>query len=622
MRIHPWLAALSSVLMLLAAGESSAQTNGRSAPDMSFDEAVEGRVHLSPADSASGGVAVRGQSFSPGYGSGFQPAYSSNNPAAFWPPHTPNSIRPYPDVSPYYPPNVARDMTYNDHGLWFRELLHRQRDYYFTLEYLHTGYAGPGNSNIGAITLTVKAFDNTLLGFPINNFGLGGDAEFGPSSGTTTFQVQRVTVGPGVLPFPALFQNQGDAARALIDGGFSFPIHTLDEIQNIDADGIRTRWGYDNEDGTGLMLTGWYAGLGQETLQRGTDNWNGIPITQELILANTPDGGFAPIFPRNGALPLEFPEGVPQGIATDQGIGDFSFGLTGLSMKFDVLFQVDVETRAFGSALNLYHEPVFKRKWVTVRPTYGARYMYVDDRFRFRGIDSGLHYTVDDAQTGGAGTGGGGTGGGGAGAGGTGGAGNFPTFRPDADTVHIPEVNQVPVDAFFEATLNSAVDTHLAGPEAGFRYDFGNSKNFSIWGQSTFALLANRETVKITGNNIGDPVDYFELTQVLTGTGVNFTDLNVDTTFTDTDSHTHASPMFEQSIFVEANVLRYVPIINKVHLLEQAQFQAGFTYTVIGQMARAGESIQWKAFPDTPFVNIDYRTWHMYNWSLGINWNF
>jgi len=103
---------------------------------------------------------------------------------------------------------------------------------------------------------------------------------------------------------------------------------------------------------------------------------------------------------------------------------------------------------------------------------------------------------------------------------------------------------------------------------------------------------------------------------------VNFTDPDVDSTFADSDTHTHASPMFEQSIFVQANALRYVPVINRCHLLSQAQIQVGYTYTVIGQMARAGESIRWKAFPDFPFADIDYRTWWMHNWSFGIHWDF
>ena len=483
MRVYSWFATLLSLLMLMAAGASTAQSDEHSTKGMSFEEAIAGRAQLSSEDSGSGKLAVRGQSGPPGYGlaagSGFQPAYRTNHPTGIRPPQTPSGYQPYPAISPYFPANVTHDSTYNDRGLWFRRLLHRKRDYFFTLEYLHTGYRDPGNSNIGAPTLPVNLINNQLSGLVIGNNGLGGPGGFGP--GTDGFgDQQRIIVGPGVLPYPAITESAGDDRLFQIDD-FAFPVRTLDVINHpVEADGIRSRWGYMNEDGTGLMLTGWYGGLGQDQFRLGQDNWNGIPITQDFILANTPDSGFAPIFPRNGILPLEFAEGFPADIDTEMGVGQNAFGLTGWAQKFDVLFHVDVETRAFGTTLNLYHEPIFQRKWVSVRPTFGARYIYVDDRFGFRGIDSGLGYEVDSPS--GASGGGGGTG---------------PTFRPSGDSVHVPtDVNGLPIPLFFEATLQSEVDTHLAGPEAGIRYDFGQSKNFSIWGQSTFALLANHERVK------------------------------------------------------------------------------------------------------------------------------
>jgi hypothetical protein len=599
MRIHPCFTALSSVVMLMAAGESSAQTHRHPANAMSFDEAVAGRARLASSEVSSDILSVGehppGPVFGPGYAPGLAPITPANHPADIWPAHTPASFKPYPEISPYYPPNIARDSTYNDRGLWFREILHRRRDFYFDLEYLLTGYAGPGNRNIGARTIRINPVTNEPLGHLIHNYDLGGPATFGPGDENDEFtNFQRVIVGPGVLPYPAFAESEG-TDRVFHVQDFQFPVHTLDVINNpVDADGIRARWGYDNEDGTGLMLTGWYGGLGKDRFQRGVDNWWGNTITQELILANTPNDGQAPLFTRNGVLPLEFAEGFPVEITNDQGVGETSYGLTGWSQRFDVLFQVDVETRAFGTTLNLYHEPIYKRKWVSLRPTYGARYIYIDDRFNFRGIDSGLGYTVDEL-----------------------------TFRPSGDTVFIPtDINGLPIDLFLEATLNSEVDTHLAGPEAGLRYDFGQSKNFSIWGQSTFAVLVNHERVKISGQNIGDPLDVFIRTEAATGTGVNFTDPDVDSTFLDDDTHTHASPLFEQSIFCQANALRYVPVINRFHILSQAQIQIGYTYTVIGQMARAGESIRWKAFPEFPFVDIDYRTWWMHNLSFGIHWDY
>ncbi len=611
MRIPTWIAALSSVLLLLAAGETSAQSPDHSVTPASFDDALTGRVALTSfSDTSPPKTEIRGQSMQyggpPGAG-GFQPAYGNNNPGVIWPANTPQSFQPDPAISPFYPTSVAQHTTHNRNGLWFKDILYRNRDYFFNLEYIYTQYRGPGNATVGQTPLPTSPIDNSLVGFRISNFGRGAPAEFGLEG---FGGLQRVAVGPGVLPYVLMIEPDplGGGTFGVLDTTPGlFPARDLTVINGpTTAHGLRSRMGYTNENGTGVMLTGFWGGNGQENFERGYTHFNGIPVTQDLILANTPDDGFAPISAIYGGLPLEFAEGFAAGVSPDTGVSPFTFGFTGNTQKYDVFYQLETETNAFGGMLNVYQEPIYKRKWVTVRPTVGARYLYVDDRFRFRGIDSGLRYDIDGGATGG---------GAGAGAGGAGGgAGQVgPTFHPEGGSVVAPAGIS---SLFMDSRLTSTVDSHLAGPEAGFRYDFGNSKNFTIWGQSTFALLANHEKVRISGENIGEAGFFFFFT------GENFLDDDIDTRFDNEETHTHASPMFEQSVYVEANVLKYVPFINKVHLFEAAQFQAGYTYTVVGNMARAGDSIKWKAFPDTPYPNIDYQTWSMQNWSLAVHWEF
>ncbi|MCA9073946.1 MAG: hypothetical protein KDA93_02850 [Planctomycetaceae bacterium] len=640
MRIPTWIAALSSILLLLAAGETSAQSPDHSVTPASFEDALTGRVSLTSfaeigqppeADKPQ----IRGQStpyaYPPGAG-GFHPAYGNNNPGAIWPANTPHSFQPSPGISPYYPPNVSKQQTYNRDGLWFKEILHRKRDYFFTTEYLYTNYRGPGNATIGETPLPLvpaglgfvnntganagatagATGGNSIVGFPISNFGLGGaPANFGLGAGGFA-GLQRVPVGPGIIPFAILPDAAplDDATYETTPG--AFPTRNMTIFEDVNAHGIRGRFGFMDERGTGVMLTGFWAGLGQENVEYGYTNWNGIPITQDLILANSA-GGDVPVSALYGSVPLEFAEGfdaVPVG-------GETLNQYTGNAQKFDTFFQVMTQTSAFGGNLNLYHEPIYKRKWVSLRPTYGARYLYMDDRFAFRGIDSGLSYTINGAAAGG---------GGAANQGGNTNVG--ATFRPTTATSPTG-VGLNPGDLFLDANLKSNVDSHMAGPEAGLRYDFGQSKNFSIWGQSTFGLLANHEQVRISGRNIGDPVSFYLDTLLSPNGPDNFlvddpTDPDdlFDEGFDNRESHTHASPLFEQSVFVQANVLKHVPVINKFHIFESAQFQAGYTLTVIGNVARAGDSIRWKAFPDEPHPDIDYQTWSMQNWSLAVNWIF
>ena len=613
MRIHPWLAALSSVGLLFAAGERSApaqQTTDLVVQSSAFDEALEGHVQLTagsqPEESVSEPAQVRGQSPG-GPPVVFEPAYTSNNPAALWPSATPPSYQPYPQISPYYHPNVAQTSTYNRQGLWFKEMLFRERKYFMTLEYLMVRYRDPGNSVVGADPARFFRVDRSatagaagagtavtggVTGLFIGNNGLGGPAEFGLTTGPTT---QRLAVGPGVFPFPFIFQAAAQTTRVAVLDENLFPIRTLGHFDNpLKADGMRARWGYTNEDGSGLMLTGWFGTEGRDRFKMGWDAFNGIEVDQAFIIANSPTGGDAPIFPRNGGLPLL--------ARNDFILGDENtLGYTGETTKFDVLFQYEINAFATGGAMHLYHEPVYKRKWVTVRPTFGARYQYLDERFAFRGIDSGFGYNTSNL-----------------GAGGAAGQQAVPTYRPTSAEI-FPVTDTLGNSFFYEANLESKTFSHMAGPEAGFRYDFGEGQHFSVWGQSTIALLANHEKIQLTGRNIGDPVNYFEVT------GDNFTDpgSGIDTRFSKEEKHTHASPMFEQAVYIDMDVFRFFPLLNKLHVLENARFRTGYTYTVIGSVARPAELIEWRAFPDLPSIRSDQRkTWSTHNWSFAVDWQF
>ncbi len=598
MRTQPWWAALSSLLLLLTAAQSSAQSTDSSGGDPRGGQVVdEGQVRLGEdAFGASPAASIRGQSpygappyGAPPYGAPYQYQRQPVDPALLWPPGTPQTFHPFPQISPYQQANIASDTHYRDNGLWFRELIFKNRQYYFSAEYLITYFREPGNALVGSTPVMTDDFGRPM-GVILNSHGLGAPADMGLTQPPLP---NRVDVGPGALPYVFLFDSPGDATPQATADTALFPVRSLRELDGpIDTDGIRLRWGWDSDDGSGLMLSGWWGFKAEERFKKGFDSINGIPVDQTFILANTPANGFAPLFPRNGALSLDSPISIP---------GTFGVGYTGSAQKFDLLYELKYETQAGGASLDFYHTPWFKRDWITFRPVVGARYLYIDESFNFRGIDSGFHYTVDAPSVGG-----GGGGGGGGGAGQTTGF----TWRPDGSTVHQPVINGLPRDLFFEAYLNSESKSHLAGPQVGFRYDFGEGDGFRIWGQSVGAVLANHERVRVQGNNIGNPFELLFLADIDM--------LAEDTSFDDTESHTHASPMFEQSIFAEMDVLKYIPLVKDCHIFDDSILRIGYTYTVVGNVARPGDAVSWRGYPDFPSVSVEYKTWSTHNWSFAV----
>ena len=75
-------------------------------------------------------------------------------------------------------------------------------------------------------------------------------------------------------------------------------------------------------------------------------------------------------------------------------------------------------------------------------------------------------------------------------------------------------------------------------------------------------------------------------------------------------------------MFLRSPLLSYVPGIRKMKVFEQAQFQTGFTFLVVGAMYRPGNVIDWKGFPQFPELNSERTTWYMTTWSWGVEWNY
>ncbi len=513
----------------------------------------------------------------------FQPAYSTNDPGVLYPQGVPQGFNPYPAISPYGMGNVAWDQTYQDsNGLWYEQILNRNREYFGSIDVTYNTTKNPGNRELGSPHIPLDPISGGLVGYEIPTYGQGAT----PGAGTTTGGTTGLFSGTPdsyyvadrrVLPYPLFLGG----TLFVVDNEL-FPIRGMDAFGNYRSGGIHGTLGFFNEDGTGMSVSAFWSGQDTQSFTMGTDAINGIPINQDMIL--TSEGRL--LFTRNGAIPLNW------GFFGTAAVGTNITTALGTT-KYDVLFHYDTKTSVIGGDANFYFAPVIRRPAMKIRPFLGGRYTLVDDQFSFRGIDSGFIYGITRVVA--VGGGGGGTT-----------VGN--TFRPDPDTL-IAQYD------LYEATLRNTVQTHLAGPQVGFRYDLGDGDGFKMWGQSIAGVMANREEYHLWGNNIGDQAG---LTQM--GTGINM--LAEDARFDKRYSVNRVSPLFEQSINAEMKILEMIPGIRRLPGIEDTVFKVGYTITVVGGVARAADSIDWRGFPYFPGIDPGRQTWWTSRWNFGIERRF
>ena len=501
----------------------------------------------------------------PGFGQS-QPGYGMNDPGVLYPQGVPQGYNPYPAISPYGMGNVAWDQTFRDtNGLWFERILHTNREYFGSLDATYNVIKGPGTRELGSPHIPFDVASRGLHGFIIPTYGQG--AALGGAGGVggaaAGIPASQVVIDRRVIPYPLLGAVTLTAAQ--INDGI-FPIRGLSEFNNNESVGLAGRWGYFNEDGHGLAIQGFWSGQSQQSFTMGQDNINGVPLTKAIITANP-----NLLFTRNGAIPLDW------GFSTSTLLA----GLVGNlgTAKYDLLYHMDTKTSVIGGDTNFYLPLIVQSEAVKVRPLIGGRYMMIDDQFNFSGIDSGFGYTVAVVAAGGG-----------------------STFRPTA---------LVDNYEFVRANLSNSLRTHLAGPQVGLRYDFGGGEKFKVWGQTALGLMANREQYRLQGNNIGD-----QDSLLLFGNGLDM--LASDARFQSTKTINHVSPLFEQSVQAEMKILEMIPLVRRLPGIEDTVFRAGYTFTAVGEVARAGSSIDWKGFPLTPSIAPNRETWWTSRWNLGI----
>lgn len=486
----------------------------------------------------------------------------------------PPGANAWPNVSPYMGPAV--DQTTNEGGTWFNRQLSGNRKYYFSTEFL-----------LGA---TQKGADRRIGAYGVNEIEP-------PQPGSVWINHNQLFFESLILSpvnnMPDRFVNDtggGGGGNGASTG--DYPIFTERNISNMgdptQSLGVRTTWGWFNPDQTGFQVSGFWLG------QTGADYFAGTGLPY--------DESDATFFPGYNEVHLRAIAGLPLAGADSDGDGGGGLQGNGFVMPFDIFYKIHTESQLAGSNIDWYWSAIYERPSLMIRPVAGARFVRIREGFTFDGADSGLGYTVTPATA---------TGGGGGGATTT-----NQIFAPEDYPGDFDPEFRIP--NVLTAHLASKTRSLMAGPEAGLRFDIGGD-HFKVWTHSKLGLLANNTHQELNGFNIGD-AHFVRNGRTTTVMPRNSPDL---TAFGSQASSTWLSPMFEQSIFFKSHLLGFVPVLNKARFLNQAEFQAGYTLLVIGQVARPARQIDWQAYPVNPRLqSTDRTTFTNGTFSVGVEWSY
>jgi hypothetical protein len=547
----------------------------------------------------------------------------------------PSMYSPWPELSPYQDTFSQQQF---DGGVWSQIERQSTRRYQLNIDYL-TGQTRTSNSLIGHPQ--AQSYVDLL------QFQLGGQQGGGGGGG----QQQQ-------SPLQPFIDNPRQNQRGFeLFGAFDFRKNK----QKMDNDGVNILWGYDRADDSGFRLgfltnQGTFNYNARSGLPSGRDNQReyaefiieklhiinelnaigntaaaaqiqselaqlaAVPSTQigvfndpNLVLQNNIDNLNG--LPLDDGTLVRFPDGTTIG---------------GVTVPYDLEFKVDLRSELYGGNAEIVMSPVLNWGSLRVRPTVGARYFYLAERFHFFGRDSGLAYNGSQQ----------------------GGGGGQQTLSPDVkihsppdridnngdgivDNAGVPETGQGGGGgqqqqqqlAFFsfhdhfrypiESFLNNESDQHLGGGEIGLNYEFG-SRSFLLSGATKFGLLANYGRIRMSGDNIAMHTRDADLL-------LPTEDDATPNSFTDSKDRSHVSPMFIQSITAEAPLFRYVPILRRSSILEKARFRFGYSFLLIGQVTDTAGSVLWQGNPSAdlfPKIREKRNTYATQNYNIGVSWEF
>lgn len=536
-----------------------------------------------------------------------------------------DTMMPFPAISAFMPSFTQHK---NEGGLWFSRKRNYNRKYFMQIDYLYTKTRKPhgavGNESAPSYLRTLEATQNIPI---IDVFLAFDDAD---PIVFTQFEGQippdRSVADNPVTSGGANLFNQVDASV----------------IGHINGHGIRSKFGYVNDDGGGMVFTAWWNTKSKGVFdakrdlarQRDTEAELFAALLDEITFTGNETDG--PIGRELSDLQMLEPllqnnvhnlRGLPLDDGTLQVFDNGQSAIGGVTAPYDLQFVLTMETESGGGSLSMFSAPLAKWGPISFRPIGGIRYQYIREDFNFFGQDSGLVYIPDmdgpivgDIK-----------------------AHSIANLVDDdmdgiVDNAGIIEVNPLlgmgggqmgattplidisrlqlfptlyPITAFVDSKARS----HLAGPEIGVQYGIDGNR-FRLEGQTTFGVMANYERLTLNGDNIG--------MTTRPGNFIQPTTQNITpNSFNDIETHTHVSPMLETSLTVSAQLLQYVPVLRRIEALSAANFRFGYSFLFVGAVVAPEDSILWQGNPAIglfPDINLERQDWTMSAWNFGLEW--
>ncbi len=363
-----------------------------------------------------------------------------------------------------------------------------------------------------------------------------------PSTGTGATTGTTTTTGTININTGGLIPGSGSSTLITYPNALGIG----DLTAELSAPGARVAWGFDNADETGMQVTLNWLDQSNSDLYIGDPRLNVNDPSTYLIRAGLPISN--PTLAIDPANPVGFVTSFPT------------------TQRYDLFYNFGIRSQTYSGALDIFTEPIYERRNIKVRPLLGVRAQRVEEQFYFRAADSNTVYAYNTI-TGrvGAGTAGG--------------------------TTTTTTVTLNPAD-IYESELFASTRNNFVGPEIGLRLDVGGD-HFKITSDTAVGYLVGQSRRNLSGRNIGfgglDPNS-----TTTTGTTTSAPAPLRGPAFAEEANTTYGTPGIVQSLNFRAPILAYVPLIKKIKLFEAAQFQFGYTLTVLTDVYRPSDNVIWQ----------------------------